>query len=144
MDSLQTEEDYNALSEKIIGAAIEVSRALGPGLLESVYEACLVEELQQRGLQVRQQVHLPVVYKGKTLTKEFVIDLLVEDAIIVELKAVEQLTGLHAAQVKTYLRLANKRLGLVLNFNVEVLAKQGLKRVVNQFFQEYIKQAISQ
>ena len=131
-----TEDEYNALSEQIIGAAIEVARTLGPGLLESVYEACLVEELQQRGLRVQQQVRLPLVYKGKTLSKEFIIDLLVEDAIIVELKAIDALTGLHAAQVKTYLRLANKRLGLVLNFNVEVLTKQGLKRVVNNFFQE--------
>jgi GxxExxY protein len=131
-----TEDEYNALSERIIGAAIEVARTLGPGLLESVYEACLVEELQQRGLRVQQQVRLPLVYKGKTLSKEFIIDLLVEDAIIVELKAIDALTGLHAAQVKTYLRLANKRLGLVLNFNVEVLTKQGLKRVVNNFFQE--------
>jgi GxxExxY protein len=129
-----TEDEYNALSERIIGAAIEVARTLGPGLLESVYEACLVEELQQRGLRVQQQVRLPLVYKGKTLLKEFIIDLLVEDAIIVELKAIDALTGLHAAQVKTYLRLANKRLGLVLNFNVEVLTKQGLKRVVNNFF----------
>jgi GxxExxY protein len=136
MQTPQTEEDYNALSEQIIGAAIEVLRTLGPGLLETVYEICLVEELNQRGLHVRQQVRLPLIYKGKTLAKEFVIDLLIEDAIIVELKAVDQLTGLHAAQTKTYLRLANKKLGLLLNFNVEVLVKQGLKRVVNNFFRE--------
>ena len=137
MNYPSTEDEYNALSERIIGAAIEVARTLGPGLLESVYEACLVEELQQRGLRVEQQVRLPLVYKGKTLSKEFIIDLLVEDTIIVELKAVDALTGLHAAQVKTYLQLANKRLGLVLNFNVEVLTKQGLKRVVNNFFRNW-------
>ena len=125
-----TQETYNCLSKYIIGAAIEVHKELGPGLLESVYEACTVEELESRGLRVKNQVSLPVVYKGKKLGKEFVLDLLVEDEIIVELKSVEELKTVHEIQLLTYLKLANKKLGLLINFNVPILTK-GIKRKIN-------------
>lgn len=123
-------EQYNRLSSKIIGAAIEVHKELGPGLLETVYEACLVSELESRGLSVKSQVQLPLFYKGRKLEKEFRIDLLVEDKIIVELKAVEELKDIHEVQLVTYLKLADKKLGLLINFNVAVLSK-GIKRRIN-------------
>lgn len=125
-----SQETYNYLSKYIIGAAIEVHKELGPGLLESVYEACMVEELESRGLRVKSQVTLPVIYKDKKLDKEFVLDLLVEDEIIVELKSVEELKTVHEIQLVTYLKLANKKLGLLINFNVPVLTK-GIKRKIN-------------
>ena len=125
-----TQETYNCLSKYIIGAAIEVHKELGPGLLESVYEACMVEELESRGLRVKNQESIPVVYKGKKLGKEFVLDLLVEDEIIVELKSVEELKTVHEIQLLTYLKLANKKLGLLINFNVPILTK-GIKRKIN-------------
>ena len=125
-----TKETYNYLSKYIIGAAIEVHKELGPGLLESVYEACMVEELESRGLRVKNQVPLPVFYKGKKLDKEFVLDLLVEDEIIVELKSVEEFKTVHEIQLLTYLKLANKKLGLLINFNVPILTK-GIKRKIN-------------
>ena len=106
-------------------------RELGPGLLESVYEICLVKELKQRGLLVRQQVLVPVVYKNEKLDKEFFIDVLVENEIVVELKAVEVLLPVHEVQLVTYLKLADKRLGLLLNFNIPVL-KDGIRRRVNK------------
>lgn len=132
MDILQRDY-YNALSNEIIGAAIEVHRELGPGLLESVYEACLTAELQDRGLHVENQILLPVYYKGHKLDKEFRIDLLVEDKIIVELKAVEELKDIHEVQLVTYLKLAEKKLGLLINFNVPLLV-QGIKRKINGYF----------
>lgn len=125
-----TEEEYNYLSREIIGAAIEVHRELGPGLLESVYEACLMSELEMKGISVRNQIVLPLYYKGQKLVKEFRLDLLVEDEIIVELKAVEELKDLHEVQLLTYLRLANKKLGLLINFNVPVLIR-GVRRKIN-------------
>ena len=111
----ESRDSYNELSNEIIGAAIEVHRILGPGLLETVYEACLIEELQERGLEVQSQITLPIYYRGKKLDKEFRIDLLVEDLVIVELKAVEELKDIHEVQLLTYLRLANKKLGLLIN-----------------------------
>ena len=125
-----TRETYNYLSQYIIGAAIEVHKELGPGLLESVYEACMVKELQNRGLRVESQVILPLYYKGVKLDKEFKIDLLVEDEIVVELKSVEEIKTVHEVQLLTYLKLANKKLGLLINFNVPVLT-QGVKRRIN-------------
>lgn len=109
-----TREEYNLVSREIIGAAIRVHKELGPGLLESVYEACLTSELMEMGLCVRNQVVLPLYYKGKKLEKEFRLDLLVEDEIIVELKAVEELKSIHEVQLVTYLKLANKKLGLLI------------------------------
>lgn len=121
---------YNERSRQIIGAAIEVHRVLGPGLLESVYEMCLKEELSRMGLSVKSQLEFPIIYKGKSLEKTFRIDLLVEDSIIIELKAVEQIQPVHEVQLLTYLRLTDKRLGLLINFNVPVLRK-GICRVIN-------------
>ena len=128
----ESRDSYNELSNEIIGAAIEVHRILGPGLLETVYEACLIEELQERGLEVQSQITLPIYYRGKKLDKEFRIDLLVEDLVIVELKAVEELKDIHEVQLLTYLRLANKKLGLLINFNVPQLIK-GVRRKINGY-----------
>ncbi len=125
---------YNNISESIIGAAIEVHRELGPGLLESVYEACMVKELVKRGLRVQSQVELPVIYKGEVVDKSFRVDLLVENHIIVELKSIDQLLPIHEVQLLTYLRLANEKLGLLINFNVSVLTK-GIKRKINGFIE---------
>lgn len=123
-------DELNILSGKILDAAIEVHRELGPGLLESVYEHCLYKELTSRGLKVERQVILPVVYKDETIDKGFRIDLLVEDAIIIELKAVDLFSKINEAQIITYLRLANKKLGLLINFNTRLL-KHGFNRYVN-------------
>lgn len=117
----------NSLSERVIGAAIEVHRQLGPGLLESTYEACLCFELAQRGIACEQQVPLPVIYKGNRLDWGYRIDLLVERELIVEVKSVDQLVRIHEAQLLTYLRLSSLKLGLLLNFNA-VLLKHGLRR----------------
>ena len=121
---------HNFLSREIIGAAIEVHKELGPGLLECVYEACLIQELRNRGLHVENQVPIPLYYKGEKLDKEFRLDLLVEDKVIVELKAVEELKDIHEVQLVTYLKLTKKKLGLLINFNVAYLTK-GIKRKVN-------------
>ena len=120
----------SALTGTIIGAAIEVHRALGPGLLESAYEECLAVELADRGLRVERQTVLPVVYKGRTLDAGYRIDLLVNSEVIVELKSVQKLEPIHDAQLLTYLKLAGIRHGLLLNFNVAVL-KDGIRRMVN-------------
>jgi GxxExxY protein len=122
----------NELSYVIIGAAIEVHKELGgPGLLEDMYEEALVCELGARGLKARRQVGFKVMYKGQELTKRLVIDVLVEDLVIVEAKAVETHHSIFEAQLLTYLRQANKRLGLVINFG-EVRIKEGIHRVVNK------------
>jgi GxxExxY protein len=125
-----TEIDYNNLSQQIIECSIEVHNELGPGLMESVYEICLLSVLKKRGIEVKQQVTLPVFFKGEELNKEFIIDLLVEDKIILELKSVEIILPVHEAQLVTYLKLADKRLGLLINFNVPLL-KQGIRRRIN-------------
>ena len=120
----------NQLSSLIIGKAIEVHRALGPGLLESAYQNCLYYELQNEGLKVKKELAMPVVYKEITLDHGYRIDLLVEDQIVIELKTVDALLDVHSAQVLTYLKLGNHKLGLLINFNVNVL-KDGIKRFVN-------------
>ncbi len=121
----------NELSSKIIGAAITVHKELGPGLLESVYHSCLLIELRSLALNVKSEVPVPIEYRGQTITKEgFVMDLLVEDTIIVELKSAEELHPVHEKQLLTYLRLAKKPLGLLINFNVPTL-KDGIRRVIN-------------
>ena len=122
----------NELTEKIIGAAIEVHRHLGPGLLESIYEECLCYELNVIGLRFQRQIPLPVSYKGMKLESGYKMDLLIEDAVVVEIKATEQTPPIHAAQVLTYLKASNKRIGLLINFNVPVL-RRGLKRIANRF-----------
>lgn len=123
-------EDYNSITQTIIGSAIEVHRELGPGLMESVYEVCLLKLLRDAGLKVEKQVSLPVYFKGEELDKQFIIDVLVENEIILELKSVEVLLPFHEAQLVTYLKLADKRLGLLINFNV-VLLKEGIRRRIN-------------
>ena len=125
-------EKLNHITDQIIGAAIEVHRALGPGLLESAYEACLAFELAQRGLKVEPQKPLPVVYKEVHLDCGYRLDLLVENAVIVEIKAVESLAPIHQAQLLSYLRLSGCKVGLLINFNVKIL-KDGLRRLVNDF-----------
>ncbi|MNK25805.1 hypothetical protein D3C87_441330 [compost metagenome] len=120
----------NELSTIIIGAAIEVHTELGPGLLESIYETCLYHELKQIGLKVERQVALPVTYKNMDLETGFRLDLVVQDKVIVELKAVRELCDVHVAQTLTYLKLSNFKLGLLINFN-EARLKHGLKRIVN-------------
>ena len=126
-------EDYtqlNGIGNEIIGAAIEVHKELGPGLMESVYQYCLIEELSKRGLSVESELELPLVYKGKEIGKTFRIDLLVEDDIVIELKSVEELKPIHEVQLVTYLKLTNKPIGLLMNFNVPLLTK-GVKRKIN-------------
>jgi len=121
---------YDLLTHRIIASAIEVHRNLGPGLLESAYEQCLCRELAESGLGFKRQVKLPISYKGTLLDCGYCLDLLVEDKVIVELKAVSQLERIHEAQLLTYLKLTGMKLGLLLNFNV-VLLKNGVKRLVN-------------
>jgi len=122
----------NEITEKVIGACIEIHRALGPGLLESAYEECLCHELSLTGLRCDRQRLLPVVYKGVNLDCGYRLDVVVENQIILELKTVESLPPVHEAQLLTYLKLTGLTLGLLINFNVPVL-KQGLKRIVNKF-----------
>ncbi len=125
--------EYEQIGRKIVQASYEVHKELGPGLLESVYEVCLVEELKNLDLEVERQVKLPVTFKGKVLEKEFFIDLLVEKAVVIELKAVEVLLPVHEVQLVTYMRLADMKLGYLINFNVPLI-KQGIKRKVNNYF----------
>ena len=124
-------EELDRIAGIIIGAAIEVHRALGPGLLESAYEACLAYELSQRGLKVERQKPLPVIYKDVKLDCGYRMDLLVEDKVVVEIKAVESLAPIHLAQMISYLRLSGCKLGLLINFHVRML-KDGVRRVVNR------------
>lgn len=121
----------NEISALVIGAAIDVHREIGPGCLESAYEACLAYELTQRGLHFERQVLLPLVYKEVRLNGGYRIDLLVEDKVIIELKSVDALANIHFAQLLTYLRLKDVRLGLLINFNTALLTN-GIKRVVNK------------
>lgn len=121
----------NEISEKIIGCAIQVHRELGPGLLESAYEACLYYELVEAELVVEKQRILPVVYKSVNLDCGYRLDLIVEDRVIVEVKSVVDIDDIHLAQVMTYLKLSKCKLGLLINFNVN-LVKNGIKRVVNK------------
>ena len=118
------------LTSRIIGAAINVHRELGPGLLESVYELCLAAELKAQSLGFKRQHHLDIVYRGEQIESGLRLDLLVEDDVIVELKSVERLLPVHKAQLLSYLKLSNKKCGLLINFNVELL-KDGLVRMVN-------------
>ena len=118
------------ITKKIIGAAIEVHRVLGPGLLESAYQECLYFELLQRGFSVQKQLALPVVYKDIKLDHGYRIDLLVDNSVVLELKTVEAFTDVHEAQILTYLRLGNYPLGLLINFNTKLL-KNGIKRYIN-------------
>ncbi|MDP3876562.1 MAG: GxxExxY protein [Methylobacter sp.] len=122
----------NNITNEIIGAAIEVHRELGPGLMESIYEECLSIELTSRNVYFEQQKIIPVLYKKQVIKSNFRLDLLVENKVIVELKAVENLLPIHTAQLLTYLKLTECRIGLLINFNVPVL-KNGIKRIVNGY-----------
>ncbi len=121
--------ERDPLSDRIIGLAIEVHRHLGPGLLESVYEECLCHELTLAGVEHRRQVILPLAYKGVNLGSGFRLDIVVEDRLIVEVKATEKLLPIHEAQLLSYLRLSRRPVGLLLNFNEPVL-RQGLRRMM--------------
>ena len=129
---MRRRERYNELSGIILDSSITVHKEMGPGLLESVYELCLRKELQLRGIKSEHQRILPLFYKGHEISKEFRIDLLVEEEIIVEIKAVETVLPVHKAQIISYLKLANKKLGFLINFNVSLL-KDGFYRFVNNF-----------
>ena len=125
-------EEINKLSAKILDSAITVHKEMGPGLLESVYEQCLLKEFELRNIKAVNQLAIPLVYKGYELSKDYKIDILVENEIIIELKSVEIMLPVFEAQIISYLKLADKRLGFLINFNVPIL-KQGFKRFVNNF-----------
>jgi GxxExxY protein len=120
--------DIHRLTGEIVDAGLKVHRTLGPGLLESVYEHCLAYELGKRGIAARTQVALPIVYDGVALDAGYRLDMIVEDTVLIEIKAVEELTRLHEAQILTYLKLSGYRLGFLMNFNVP-LFKHGLRRM---------------
>jgi GxxExxY protein len=121
----------NELATKIIGCAIEVHKALGPGLLESVYEECLCKELSINKIKYKQQVNIPVLYKGIHIDCGYRIDIVADNCVIIELKAINELLPIHQAQVLTYLKLTKMKLGLLINFNV-LLLKDGINRIVNK------------
>ena len=123
--------EENEISGIVISAAIEVHRALGPGLLESVYQRCLVTELQYKSISVATEVPVVIEYRGKVMPDAYRLDLLVENKVVVELKTVNALTDIHKAQLLTYVRLTKKKLGLLINFN-ELILRKGVKRVVNK------------
>lgn len=125
-------ERLDLLTEKIIGFGIDVHRALGPGLLESAYEECICYELAQAGLGFTRQTHLPVAYKNVKLDCGYRMDVVVEESVILEVKTVEKLIGIHEAQLLSYLKMSGMRVGLLMNFHVPVL-KSGLKRIVNNY-----------
>lgn len=123
---------YEELAKQIFTASLEVHKIMGPGLLESVYKMCLLKELQLRKISAESQVAIPLQFKGFDLSKEFRIDILVENEIIIELKSVDTLLPVHQAQIISYLKLADKRMGFLINFNVPII-KNGFKRFVNNY-----------
>jgi GxxExxY protein len=128
-----TQKRINEISYKIIGCAIEVHKHLGPGLLESVYESCFIDEMRNSGLEVKSQIYVPVHYKGKDLGGSLKLDLLVNDLVIVEEKAVEQMITLYKAQLLSYLKLTGKPKGLLINFNCENIKEQLVSMVTPEF-----------
>jgi len=124
--------DYNQITEKIIGSAIKIHKALGPGLLESAYQECLFYEIKKTGLYVQKEKPLPLIYEDVKLECGYRLDLFVEHKVVVEIKSVEALNDIHLAQILTYLKLANCEVGLLINFNVTKLTN-GIKRVVNNY-----------
>jgi len=127
-----TNDELNGLSRIIVDSCYSVHKEMGPGLLESIYELCLLKELSFKNLNCQSQVSIPLIYKNFELSKDFRIDILVENEIILELKAVENILLVHKAQVISYLKLADKRLGFLINFNVPLM-KEGIQRFVNNF-----------
>ena len=137
MTKMQTEKEakriyLNNLSSKVVDAAVRVHKEMGPGLLESIYQLCMVRELQSRDIAISQNVPVALHYRDLPIDKDYIIDMLVENEIIIELKSVEEILPVHTAQIISYLKLADKRLGFLINFNVPLM-KQGLKRYVNNF-----------
>lgn len=124
-------DELNKITEAVLGAAIEVHRNLGPGLLESAYRECLRYELLQRGYKALQEVPLPLIYKGVELDCGYRLDLLVNAPVIVEIKSVESLAPIHEAQLLSYLKISGEKIGLLLNFNVKILKYGGIKRLAN-------------
>lgn len=127
-----TREELNRYSGTILDSSLTVHKEMGPGLLESVYELCLLKELELRKVKVEHQVPIPLIYKGFELSKEFRVDILVEKEIVLEIKSVEEILPVHEAQIISYLKLTKKRLGFLVNFNVPLI-KNGFKRFVNNF-----------
>lgn len=128
-----TKDEYESIGKTILDCAFEVHKELGPGLLESIYEECLCEEIRKKGLKVENQVYLPLIYKGRSLNKNFRIDVLVENVIIIEIKSAIDLYTVDEAQLVSYMKLAEKHLGYLINFNVPLL-REGIKRKVNNYF----------
>ena len=129
---MKSRNELNSIAIDIVDAVFHVHKEVGPGLLESVYELSLLQEFKLRGIKAECQVSIPLIYKGVVLSKGFKIDILVEDDIILELKAVEIILPVHKAQIISYLKLADKRLGFLINFNVPLI-KDGIQRIVNNF-----------
>lgn len=123
---------YEYFAKQVFKSALEVHKTMGPGLLESVYEECLLLELRERGVNAKSQVELPLTYKGHPIQKNFRVDILVENELIIEVKAVEKQLLVHDAQIISYLKIADKRMGFLINFNVRLL-KNGFKRFVNEY-----------
>lgn len=130
--ALRSRYELNEISGKIIELSIRVHSELGPGMLEGAYESCLLFELLNAGLKTESQLKLPIVYRGNQIDAGYRVDLLVDDAVIVEVKAIERILPVHEAQLLSYLRMTNLRLGLLINFNMRLL-RDGIRRVVNDF-----------
>lgn len=130
MEREKSELVHAGLTETIIGAAIEVHKALGPGLLESAYEACLIHEFISRGLSVSAQVELPVVYKNQRVECAFRVDIIVEGQVLIELKSVETVLPIHEAQLMTYMKLSGVRIGLLINFNARTIKEGLIRRII--------------
>lgn len=126
---MKSDSVFGRLTHEIIGACIDIHRQLGPGLLESAYERCVAHELGRRGLHYERQVSVPLSYRGLQMERAYVADFVVEDVVVLELKAIGALTPIHRAQVRTYLKLLGLEVGLLANFNVEVLARNGIRRI---------------
>lgn len=131
-----SEIEYNALTELVIKSAIEVHKELGPGLLESVYETCLVKVLLENGLKIQSQIKIPIIFRKETLDKHFILDILVNEVLVLEIKSIEKIMPIHEAQLVTYLKLSGKKLGLLINFNEDLL-KNGIRRRINGDLNEW-------
>lgn len=131
---LLTKSYLNDLSYRVVGCAIEVHKALGPGLLESAYQKCMAREFFLRGFRFQSQLIVPLLYKGIELETDYRLDFLVEDAIVLELKAMDGILPVHEAQILTYMKLMNKPKGVLINFNCEHIVKQGTRQMVNELF----------
>ncbi len=130
-----SEIEYNALTVIIIKSAIELHKELGLGLLESVYEICLIKVLKEKGLVVENQIKVPIHFRNEVLDKNFILDILVNKVVILEIKSIEKISPIHEAQLVTYLKLSGKKLGLLINFNEELL-KNGIRRRINGYLND--------